>query len=94
LADAPIRDRMGTGDQAGNSGSVCARRSAYLQVEVVRSVGLEPCSIPKDHEVPGGSEGIMCPRRSAQSHVRLPVQGAWSLDVYKVPGGLDESVCP
>ena len=88
MADAPIRDRMGTVAPAGNSGSVCPRKSAYLQVEVARSVGLEPCSIPKDHEVPGGSDGIMCPRRSAQSHVWLPGQGAWSLVVLQSTRGL------
>ena len=88
MADAPIRDRMGTGAAAGNSGSVCPRRSAYLQVEVARSGGLEPCSIPNNHEVPGGSDGIVCPWRSAELRVRLPGQRAWSLVVLQSTRGL------
>ena len=59
-----------------------------IACEVARSAGLELGSFPKDHEVPGGSDGIMCPRRSAQSHVRLPGQGAWSLVVSQSTRGL------
>ena len=51
--------------------------------EVVRSGSLEPGGFTKIHEVPGGSEGTLCPRTSAQLRVRLSGQGAWSLVVLQ-----------
>ena len=52
--------------------------------EVARSGGLEPGCLTKYHEVPGGSDGTVCLRRSAQLRVRLPGQGAWSLVLFQI----------
>ena len=59
-----------------------------IACEVARSGGLELGSFPKDHEVPGGSDGIVCPWRSAELRVRLPGQRAWSLVVLQSTRGL------
>ena len=59
-----------------------------ITCEVARSAGLELGSFPKDNEVPGGSDGIVCPRRSAELCVRLPCKEDWSLVVLQSTRGL------
>ena len=69
----------------GNRSSSGCRRDSVpeRECEIARSGGLEPGSFIKYHVVPGGYDGTVCQRRSAQLRVRLPSQGAWNLVVLQ-----------
>ena len=55
------------------------KEESSIACEFARLGGLEPGSFTKYHEVPGGLDGSVYPRRRAQLRLRLPGQGAWSL---------------
>ena len=54
-----------------------------IACEVARLGSLQPGFFIKYHEVPGGSDGTVYPRKSAKLRVRMPGEGAWSLVVLQ-----------
>ena len=59
------------------------KEQCSISGEVASLGGLEPGSFTKYHEVPGGSDGSVYPRRNVQLRVRFLGSGSWSLVVLQ-----------
>ena len=76
-------DEGGCGEVRQSTVDCVPEEECSVANEVARSGNLELGCFTKYHEVPGGSDGTVCQRMSAQLRVRMPGQGAWSLVLFQ-----------